>query len=99
MKQTPKPIDDYKVGEQVELLMNTSKDGVNEWRKGIVKEIKHIDADYRRNGYSHGAFNYLMVEVVRTYCKGEWNNLTFYDKLNCEGVFIEKEIRSLDISN
>jgi hypothetical protein len=95
-----KPIDDYKVGEEVELLMSTAVEGVEEWRKGIVKEIRHVSANRTHGlGLSHPAYNYLMVEVVRTYCKGEPNNLTFYDKLNTEGVFIEKEIRSLVVSN
>lgn len=101
-------LNEYNKGDTVEVLMNNAK-GEMEWRKAIVLEKRHVNAGGYRE-HRHGAYDWLMVKVKRTYYKkvkdiikkGVWvgEKGRHYTKLNTEGLFNPKEIRpiSLDIS-
>ena len=76
----------YVKGEKVKVMINNIRnDNKNEWRDAVVTESKMITPDKGR------PYPFIVVDVIRTYCKGEWNektmqnDLTFYDKLNNEG--------------
>lgn len=78
----------YVKGEKVKVLINNIREGnKNEWRDAVVTDSRMCE------GGKYGKpYPFILVDVVRTYCKGQWNEkkmeneLTFYDKLNNEGV-------------
>ena len=74
-------------GQKVQVVINNIQNGnKDEWRDAVVTDIQMCTPD--RGGKP---FPMVVVDVVRTYCKGKWNektlnnDLTFYDKLNNEG--------------
>ena len=88
-----KSLEDYKIGEVCIVWMNTDTDRIHEWRTAKVVDIKHVEASRNMSGRSHPAYSYLMIDVIRTYCKEENDKLVFYDKLNTEGWLNSSQIR------
>ena len=97
-----KKIDDYKVGDEVMVLMETLKVNGTEWRRGKVVQMNHVAASRYNNAY-----NYPIVEVVRTYYRKLKNNykgviwvgedFELYDKLNQEGFVQTCQIKKICI--
>ena len=97
-------IQDYKAGDNVEVLINNPLDNKDEWRPAEVIDKRMI---YPKNGSHHPPYPILIVRLIRTYCQAtpvyRWidgnipvfvtNNLHFYDKENDEGVLYENQIR------
>ena len=85
----------YVNGEKVKVLINNIRNNnINEWRDGVVTDSRMSTPDRGR------PFPFIVVEVIRTYCKGVWNtetlknDLTFYDKLNNEGFVNMSHIKN-----
>jgi hypothetical protein len=97
-------INDYKIGDNVEVLINNPKlNDQKEWRNAEVINKRTI---YPNNGSHHRPYPILIVRLIRTYCNAapvyKWidsipvfvsNKLNFYDKENDEGIIYENEIR------
>lgn len=97
-------INEYKSGDNVEILMNNIQTNENEWRDAEVLDKRTI---YPNAGERHKPYPMLIVRVIRTYCKAtpkyKWingnipvfidNDLEFYDKENDEGIIYKEQIR------
>jgi hypothetical protein len=113
--QSLNKIDDYKVGDEVMVLMETLKaHGATEWRRGKVVAVNHVSATrpcYRSYGYNSGnnSYNYPIVEVERTYyrkTKDLYNGVVWvgeegeiYNKINQEGFVQNCQIKKIFVDN
>ena len=98
-------IDEYKAGDNVQVLMNNpANDNKEEWRDAEVLDKRIV---YPSQGSHHPPYPILIVRTRRTYCKATPvyrfvggnipvfvdNNLEFYEKDNDEGILYESQIR------
>ena len=103
-----KRIDDYKLGDEVMVLMETLKSpSATEWRRGKVVKMNHVSATrpHRCLGGGNNEYSYPIVEVVRTYyrkTKDLYNGVIWvgeegeiYDKLNQEGFLQNGQIKKI----
>ena len=98
-------INDYKVGDDVEVLIDNPRDENKYlWRSGKVISKRYIHQDH------DAPYPILIVHTTRTYCKAipkyRWidnipifvdNHIEFYDQANDEGFLYEYQIRPKEL--
>ena len=97
-------LQDYKAGDNVQVLMDNIKENKLEWRDGVVTEIKTIEPG---RGERHKPYPMVMVKTTRTFFRSipdyGWTTEGvrvykrdlgyYYDKENTEGFLFKKDIR------
>jgi hypothetical protein len=97
-------IDEYKTGDEVQILITNPQTNKEEWRNAEVLDKRTV---YPSNGSRHRPYPILIVRVKRTYCKATPtykfingnipvfvdNTLQFYDRENDEGIIYDNQIR------
>jgi|ERR1035437_422374 hypothetical protein len=97
-------IDEYKSGDQVEVLIKNPQTNKDVWVNAEVLDKRMV---YPANGSHHRPYPILIVRLKRIYCNATpiytWidgnipvfvdNKLDYYEEENDEGVIMENEIR------
>jgi hypothetical protein len=80
-------------GQDVEVLINNIRTNKDEWRKGVVQEVKNI---HPNRGERFTPYPMALIKTIRTYWKGDsFGNGEFYDKENIEGFLNNSDVKSV----
>ena len=84
-----KNLEDYKIGDEVEVYVFISKK--REWRKGKVLKSSKVNP----SGSSRFLpYTQLLIEYTRTYFNSKTKQK--YDKINSEWFYYKNEVRPLE---